>query len=389
VVVVFAVILCACVWRMSSKSVEINEKSLEIVKGWATEKKPFVLGIDIGATNTRIGVATRDQAAADYIILCTLVADDVSKLAEAIAVVGSKLPVPAAACGIDAAGPVSEDKNTVVITNWPESHDRTIDIRKLDERVCPRGATALLNDLEACCHGISALSAANQLGSFFELLDDPAKPVPTHLEQRKHLVMAMGTGLGVGVLLETKNATNDFTVLPMEIGHTIITHFGEKQKNHDSDEKFLSWLGKKVYDGVHSPEFEDICSGRGLAWAYEFLTNGTVAEPKDVAQGAMKGDKNAENAMLLHYRFLLRVAQNTCVGLQTKGVILCGDNQVHNHAFVRAHAAELMEEFMYHPKQNGPAGHRWLEGIPIFIQKVSVNANMIGCVCVADVVARA
>jgi len=311
----------------------------------------------------------------------------VSKLAAAIAVVGEKLPQPALACGIDAAGPVSEDKNTVVITNWPESHERTIDIRKLDERVCPRGKTSLLNDLEACCHGISALSAAGQLGNYFELLDDPAKPVPASLQPRKHLVMAMGTGLGVGVLLD--NPKTNFSVLPMEIGHTIVTHFGETHKEHDSDEKFLTWLGKKVYNGLHSPEFEDICSGRGLAWAYEFLTGGTVAQPKDIAQGAMKGDKNAEKAMLLHYRFLLRVAQNTCVGIQTKGVILCGDNQVHNYAFVRAHAADLMEEFLHHPKQNGPAGHHWLDAIPIFIQKVSVNANMIGCVCVADTVARA
>jgi len=375
---------------MSSKSVEINEKTLEIVKGWASEKKGFVLGIDIGATNTRIGVASVDQAAADYVILCTLVADDVSKLAEAISVVGAQLPVPAAACGIDVAGPVSEDKNTVVITNWPESHERTIDIRKLDERVCPRGKTSLLNDLEACCHGISALSGAEQLGKYFELLEDPAKPVPARLQPRKHLVMAMGTGLGVGVLLDTAETkkTNQFTVVPMEIGHTIVTHFGEKHKEHESDERFLAWLGKKVYDGVHSPEFEDICSGRGLAWAYEFLTGGTVAQPKDIAQGAMKGDKNAETAMLLHYRFLLRVAQNTCVGLQTKGVILCGDNQVHNHAFVRAHAADLLAEFFYHPKQDGTAGHRWLDGIPIFIQKVSVNANMIGCVCVADTIAH-
>jgi len=368
--------------------VEVNDKSMEVVKTWVKEKKGFILGIDIGATNTRIGVANLEQDSADYIILCTLVADDVSKLAAAIKVVGEQLPAPALACGIDAAGPVSEDKNTVVITNWPESHDRTIDIRKLDERVCPRGKTALLNDLEACCYGISALSEAKQLGSYFELLEDPAKPVPASLQPRKHLVMAMGTGLGVGVLLDNADKKS-FTVLPMEIGHTIVTHFGETHKNYASDEKFLLWLGKKVYDGLHSPEFEDICSGRGLSWAYEFLTGGKVAEPKDIAHGAMKGDKEAETAMLLHYRFLLRVAQNTCVGVQTKGVILCGDNQVHNYAFVRAHAADLTEEFLHHPKQNGPAGHHWLDSIPIFIQKTSVNANMIGCVCVANTVARA
>jgi len=376
---------------MSASGVEINEKSMETVKAWAKEGKNFVFGIDIGATNTRIGVTCIGQAAADYIILCSLVADDVSKLAAAMSVVGEKLPAPALACGIDAAGPVSEDKNSVVITNWPESHDRTIDIRKLDERVCPRGKTALLNDLEACCYGISALSAADQLGKYFELLEDPTKPVPGRLQPRKHLVMAMGTGLGVGVLLDNADTkkTNQFTVLPMEIGHTIVTHFGETHKNYASDEKFLLWLGQKVYGGMHSPEFEDICSGRGLAWAYEFLTGGKVSEPKGIAQGAMKGDKEAETAMLLHYRFLLRVAQNTCVGLQTKGVILCGDNQVHNHAFVKGHAKDLMDEFMHHPKQNGPAGHHWLEAIPIFIQKESVNANMIGCVCVADSVAHA
>ena len=376
---------------MSKTTVQIDEKTLATVKSWVQEKKGFVLGIDIGATNTRVGVVHQGQAAADYTILCSFEADDATELAAALAVVGAQLPAPALACGIDAAGPISEDKTTVVITNWPEAHDRTIDLAKLDARVCPPGKTALLNDLEACCHGISALSEAGQLGSYFELLEDAAKPVPARLQPRKHLVMAMGTGLGVGVLLDNAETREKscFTVLPMEIGHTLVTHFGEKHPRYESDSKFLQWLSRKVYGGEHSAEFEDICSGRGLAWTYEFLTGGTVAEPKDIARGASSGDKLAEEAMLTHYRFLLRVAQNTCVGLQTKGVILCGDNQVHNHAFVRGHAGALLDEFYHHPKQNGPAGHRWLDGIPIFIQKSYVNANMIGCVCVAETLARA
>lgn len=377
---------------MPKTEVEINKEVMATVGSWVQEgTKGFVLGIDIGATNTRIGVTRVGEAAADYAILCSFEADDAAELAAAVAAVGAQLPAPAQACGIDAAGPISEDKQTVVITNWPEAHARTIDIAVLDARVCPRGRTALLNDLEACCHGITALSAAAQLGTYFELLEDAAKPVPARLAPKKHLVMAMGTGLGVGMLLDgaATRTAGAFTVLPMELGHTLVTHLGTAHKDHARDEAYLRWLGEKVYGGVHGPEFEDVCSGRGLAWAYEFATGGTVAAPKDIAQGAVRGDAAAERAMLLHYRFLLRAAQNTCVGLQTKGVILCGDNQVHNHAFVRAHAPELIAEFLHHPKQNGPAGHRWLEDIPIFIQKKSVNANMIGCVAVASSIASA
>ena len=370
---------------MSKTEVEINSEVMAKGESWMQEG--FVLGIDIGATNTRVGVTKVGDAAADYAILCSFVADDAAELATAIAAVGARLPGPARACGIDAAGPISEDKQSVVITNWPEAHARTIDIGALDARVCPRGRTALLNDLEACCHGVAALSAAAQLGAYFELLADGAAPVPARLAPKKHLVMAMGTGLGVGMLLDS--AKDRFSVLPMELGHTLVTHLGAAHPEHARDEAYLRWLGAKVYGGAHSPEFEDVCSGRGLAWAFEFLSGGEVAAPKDIAQRAAQGEAAAEGAMLLHYRFLLRAAQNTCVGLQSKGVILCGDNQVHNHAFVRAHAPQLIAEFLHHPKQNGPAGHRWLEGIPIFIQKKSVNANMIGCVAVASSLASA
>jgi len=47
--------------------------------------------------------------------------------------------------------------------------------------------------------------------------------------------------------------------------------------------------------------------------------------------------KLAEDALSIHYKWLFRCAQNICIGCQTRGVFLAGDNQVQfliNHFFL-------------------------------------------------------
>jgi len=361
-------------------------EALSLLLSWKT---PYVVGIDVGATNTRVAVAPISSPASDYTVLATFECDDATKLADSLAALAAQLPdslPPAAGCGIDAAGPVEDNGRTVRITNWPADHNCVIDSSLLTPRLCPRGKTALLNDLEACCYGIAALSAASRLTEYFTPLTGAAEPapVPPSLPLRRHLILAMGTGLGVGMLMDDRE-TGTFRVVPTEIGHATATRAGKKSPYAERDGEFLEWLGEKLYGGEFSPEFEDVCSGRGLVAAYNFTSKGKELTAKEIAQKAISGDKEAEEAMLLHYRFLLRDAQQMTVSLQTKSVLLCGDNQVHNAEFVLKKAAELHKEFLDHPKEKSL---QWLSSVPVFAQTKHVNANMIGCVAIAEKIGK-
>lgn len=369
----------------------INQDTIALIKKWVSEdpKAQITIGIDIGATNTRVAVALckEGEASSNYTVISKFESDDADVLYPNFAIIGAALPIPAASACIDAAGPILDNGTRVIITNWAETKNRELRIDLIDERLCPRGKTGLLNDLEAACYGISALGEASQLGDYFENLGDAAKPVTT-LAPTCHLVLAMGTGLGVGLLLRNGN---NFDVVPTEFGHTLITQYGRTYPYAEEDEAFIKWLGENVWEGKHLAEFEDVCSGRGLHAAYKWLCRDAPEReaekmmPKDVAELAQKGDKMAADAMFLHYKFLFRIAQNICVGMQAKGVILAGDNQVFNNWFVQSEKERLMSEFYWHPKQNPK--DKWLDGIPIFVQTKMVNTNMIGCICKGKIIA--
>lgn len=47
-----------------------------------------------------------------------------------------------------------------------------------------------------------------------------------------------------------------------------------------------------------------------------------------VVEKALSGDISSNQALYFHYKYLFRSAKQQCVGLQTKGIFLAGDNQV-------------------------------------------------------------
>jgi glucokinase len=55
-----------------------------------------------------------------------------------------------------------------------------------------------------------------------------------------------------------------------------------------------------------------------------------------VAIVAAAGNAQAQRALEIHYRILMRTSQNIAVGMNVKGVFLCGDNQVSNDKFVKS-----------------------------------------------------
>ncbi|ELR23790.1 group A glucokinaselike, putative, partial [Acanthamoeba castellanii str. Neff] len=136
---------------------------------------------------------------------------------------------------------------------------------------------------------------------------------------------------------------------------------------------------KTLYSGKHAIEYEDIVSGRGVLAVYQWIT----AEHKEAAKyesaeeistAAFREDPCpfATKALLIHYRFLMRVAKNLCVGLQAKGMFLAGDNQVVNNPFFEKHLPEMRAEFLDHPKPD------WIDKVELYTQTESFNINLHG-----------
>jgi glucokinase len=359
-----------------------SEQVTQTLASWkaAVKDAPFhvLVGIDVGATNVRVGLA-RPGNAVDYVELFRTSENRASVVLAIFAEIGSWLAKEFGAVVLGAsvacAGPVDASRSKVVMTNY-DPKDKVFAL-PFPDALCPAGRTYLLNDLEASCYGVLSLSAEKRLNSYFNTLwgPDDVTLTPTH-----HLVRARGTGLGVGLLLWCRS---HFRVVPLEIGHTIATEFGPHYPHVAEDAGLMAYLSKLVYGLDHLIEVEDVCSGRGLLWVYQYLTLGVkdalpLSSPKEVAVAAGAGkDPYAVQALYTHYKFLFRAAQNTCVALQAKGVLLVGDNQVANNSFVEAKKGELKVEFLNHPK------HGWIENVPFFQQTSEVNTGMLGAFFVA------
>jgi hypothetical protein len=101
-------------------------------------------------------------------------------------------------------------------------------------------------------------------------------------------------------------------------------------------------------------------SGRGIGYVYEFLVQGKTDCPSGLSAAESISsflpsrcfylfffpvvfaatnnppNKYAVQALQIHYRVLMRAIQTISVGLQAKGILLAGDNQVANDPFFRS-----------------------------------------------------
>lgn len=105
----------------------------------------------------------------------------------------------------------------------------------------------------------------------------------------KHLVdavLAMGTGLGTGLIVGS--AGGKFNVIPLEAGHVHIATPGVNSEHFKEERERIEFLSQKIYGGAYPIEYEDICSGRGLEFCYEFeIRNDPNAVRKTASQSKL------------------------------------------------------------------------------------------------------
>ena len=301
------------------------------------------------------------------------------------------IPFVTKGAALAVAGPISNGR--VVLTNWiGEPEARTLVADELPEVLFPRGKTSFLNDLEAGAYGIIAAEEEGILESHFEQLWSHDSSIPKSqkiVSQNRTAVLAMGSGLGVALIMNTPMLKSPL-VVPTELGHLQIPIACQNDPNVQLEHDLIQHISNHYYEGKLTPEYEDIASGRGLCLAYQFFKLRLdkvkiLAEninAGEVAKAAKDGEKAARQALEWHYIIFMRAAKSIATSLSCDSVVLALDNQVKNAWFVEAIADSLHDEFYHFIRPD------WMKGIRVYTQTEVLNFNILGTTYMANKLAK-
>ena len=342
----------------------------------------FCLGCDAGGSGLRIRLSSylnkdekidlphiKAQSTKDCVRVLDNLYDSIQKVAPGAKCRGAAYAV---------AGPISN--NTVTFTNWPGKKSlRTVSLNQLPEGVAPRGHSLFFNDLEAGAYGVIAAEQQKILNPVFEQLFTDVAPKGKLISDSRTAVLAMGSGLGVALIVKTPLLEKPL-VLPSELGHLQIPIVCENHKNAAEEKRMIQFVSEHYYNGRQMPEFEDIASGRGLCLVYQYLYDKEhqVKIPLDeisagdIAQNAREGDKISREALLRHYTLFVRAAKAVATTLNCDSVLMALDNQVKNVWFVRSAVEDLKDEFYTFIRPD------WMKNIRCYTQTKVLNFNLLG-----------
>lgn len=241
-----------------------------------------------------------------------------------------------------------------------------------------------MNDLEAGAYGFIAADEQKILEPNFAQLWKEKAPKGPIVSDTRTAVMALGTGLGVALIIKNP-LRNERLVLPCELGYVQIPTVCRKHPESKDEYELLQHVSNYYHTGKLMPEFEDLSSGRGIKLCYQYFLQKNEKIHKDVdqinagkvASNAQKGDKTSKDALFWCYKLFLRLAKQIGTSLQCDSIIMALDNQVKNASFVSSISDQLKEEFYSFIRPD------WMKGIRVYSQIKVLNFNILGCDYVA------
>ena len=309
------------------------------------------VAVDIGGTNTRVCIATHEKDMREGVLQEVVVKRKTNVMQEMLALLREfessliRMGVVVLGAAVAGPGPRAADGETLGPFSNFTAECRLLTKSMLPPGMFPSYITVLLNDLEAAAYGITSISKGGTFNQHFTHMWGPRDAAKMHLENGPYLVLAVGTGCGTGLV---HGAKDNIQVLPVEFGHTTVCPM-------EGDREFLDFLGEKLYGKGQLPEYEDIVGGRGLVSCYDWELGkvgrgGEVKEPAEVAKKAAGGCEMAKRALFTHYKYLIRLASDLSMGFVLGGVVIAGDNIMHNEAFVADAAVTeaLKKAFLSH-----------------------------------------
>ena len=220
-------------------------------------KKEYILGGDIGGTNTNLGVFGIKNNLPKLLLSFHFKSKELKNLYEAINKTLNciqkkhNLKITKACFGI--AGILNPSKDNAEITNisWNVSKKELFKKTKLNKIV-------LINDFEAVGYGINILAKKDILAI------KNAKKVP----QAPILVIGAGTGLGKTLLIYNEDL-KFYMPIPSEAGHS---DFAAQNQQEFGLINFIK-KNKKIKQSI---SYEHVLSGQGLSSIYLFFRKGKM-----------------------------------------------------------------------------------------------------------------
>jgi glucokinase len=275
------------------------------------------------------------------------------------------------------AGPV-KSHSSVTLTNWPGSApERTVSLSDLPLSVFPPSRSIFLNDLEAGTYGVLSASDQSIIDNYFEQLWPEAAPRGPIVSDSLTAVFAMGSGLGVGLIVRTNGNS---VVVPTELGHLQIPIVGPEHPNFANEKVLFDHASLHWSRGSHAPEFEDLASGRGLCLCYQFVMQRkcqrkisfAALDGAVIAANARAGDKLSKEAVTLQHLYLVREAKLAATALNCETILFALDNAVINNYILHEQGERFKKEFYDFIVP------QWLSGKRVYSQTKILNFNVLG-----------
>ena len=216
----------------------------------------YVLGVDIGGTNTSIGVAGIKDDKVVLLFSLHFKTRDLSSVSSAIKETidyAKKQNISISHACVAAAGVVSSSEDFADLTNvdWDVDTDQIIKDTGLD-------SVFIINDFQAIGYGINLLDHSNHADVFVA-----KKAEKNDFSKATKAIIGAGTGLGKSILFYDKGM-NAYIPLPSEGGH------GDFPAQNSFELGLLGFLKKER--GFDEPVcYEELLSGRGVEGIYMFL----------------------------------------------------------------------------------------------------------------------
>lgn len=366
----------------------LSLSQLKPIQRWRMDKViPVCVGADVGGSGIRIRFSSKKDNN-KFIDLDHIKATSTKQLLGVLDNVSTQIKkydprIRVVSAALAVAGPNTQD--SVTMTNWPGSaEERTFKASQLPNSLFPHGNTIFLNDLEAGSYGILASSIKGDVNKYFEQMWPDQSPKGKIVSDSRTAVLAMGSGLGVGMIIKTALAPKPL-VIATELGHLQIPQYGIGHPISEKDWPLLQFVTDYYYGGKIAPEFEDIGCGRGLRLAYLYLMKQKTGKDLDfekldggeIAQMAENGDPIAREAVTIQLQMLVRLAKGVGTALNCDSLILALDNQVSNNYLMHLQSDLLRLEFQTYIRPN------WMKVIRLYTQTKKLNFNVLGADYVA------
>ena len=231
--------------------------------------------------------------------------------------------------------------------NFEDGEHKRLLKSELPALLFPPTRTRLMNDMVACGEGVLAANSTRKFSEVFTTLwrastpdigttllvtgdGAPSSDAAAGMEPCTHVVVNVGTGLGNIALFHLPDlpstpagtGVREWLVTPLEAGHQTVTSLPKHAA-------FLDAAAVALRDGGKYPvEWDDLCSGRGLEFAYVWCKSQAESRPVASTVGlsakeigsSWSTDAIAEAALLLHYEMVLRFTANLVITAQVGGV---------------------------------------------------------------------